>query len=53
MNLLVILLIVILLFGTGGSWYGYHNWGPHFGYGGGAVTLIIIVIIVLFLVGRL
>lgn len=49
MNILVILLIVLLLFG-GVGFYGHANsWGPGlYGGGGGGLIVLIIILVLLF-----
>lgn len=53
MNLLVIILIIVLLFG-GVGFYGHGAWGPNFGYGiGGLGGIVVLVLVIMLLTGRL
>lgn len=47
MNLVVVLLILVLVFGTG----GYYSGGPVFA--GGSIGLVLLIVLVLYLLGYL
>jgi uncharacterized protein DUF3309 len=43
--MLLVLLILLLVFGFGGGYYGYHNWGPQYGSGIGVGTILVILLV--------
>lgn len=51
--MLILLILVILLFGSFGGWYFGQptQWGPTYGYGGG-LGFIVLLIVLLILFGR-
>jgi hypothetical protein len=49
MNPLVLVLILVLLFGGFGGWYGYSNQWPAHYWGGGGLGLVVLVVILLLL----
>jgi hypothetical protein len=51
MNLLIVILVLILVFGAfGGGHMGY--WPARYGYGGGGLGLVLLIVVVLILLGR-
>jgi len=48
MQLILIILIILLVFGGRGGWVGYQNWGVHGGIGIPAVVIIALLLWVIF-----
>ena len=49
--MLLVILVLLILFGTGGGYYGYNRWGP---MGGGSfLGTALLVLLVLYLLGYL
>lgn len=53
MSPLLLILIILLILGLGGGYYGHAVYGPSWGYSGGAVSVLVLVLIILLLAGRL
>lgn len=57
MNLVLAIVIILLIFGgAGGYWGGWaanYPYGGHYGYGGSLIGLIVIVLLIAFLIGAI
>jgi hypothetical protein len=49
--MLLLIIVLILLFGVGGGYYGYNQWGPSGGFG--IVGTILLIVPILYLLGAL
>jgi hypothetical protein len=49
---LLLIILLVLLFGFGGGYYGHTNWGPYYGGGFGLGT-VLVILLVLYLLGVL
>lgn len=49
--MLVLIIILVLLFGAGGGYYGHARWGPRGGAGVSLGTVLLIVLLVYLLGG--
>jgi hypothetical protein len=50
--MLLLIIILVLLFGVGGGYYGHTRWGPRGGAGTGLSTILVILLIA-YLVGAI
>jgi len=47
--MLLLIIILILVFGLGGGYWGYSQWGPNGGFG--ILGTILVIVLVLYLLG--
>ena len=50
--MLLLIIVLFLIFGCGGGYYGYQNWGPQGGIGIGGILLLLLVLFLFFGRGR-
>ena len=51
--MLLLLILIVLFLGCGGTYYGHQTYGPNGGYGFGIGTILIILLLFLLLRGRI